>query len=244
MPGVSSAQTFARPFQPVASMRSSDGRNHPWPMSLQCRCAATVSSNFVIYNRTMLVNLTRYFLASCLVLAARPQNDAPQNEDARKLVTLRDFSVLGSRLSPASVVRLAGLHTGKQVNFLSLHEALQKVTLSGLIENIDFEYENYADKPEEVKLIMKCRDAQPVVPARLAIEGVDEEAVWNWLRDLDPLFTREPMVSRTFRRSRWSGEKPKARRDGSNESFSNELSCVMGRRSQRVRSSRAGTHAC
>ena len=114
-----------------------------------------------------------------------------QNDDAKKMVTLRDFAVSGTRFPAASVVRLAGLHTGKQVNFLALHEALQKVTRTGLIGNIDFEYENYADKPDEVKLVMKCRDVLPLVPALIAIEGVEDEAVWKWLANIDPLFTRE-----------------------------------------------------
>ena len=98
----------------------------------------------------MFANLTLFALTFSLILSA-------QSDDGKKLVTLRDFSVQGSRFSTVSVVRLAGLHTGKQVNFLLLNDALQKVVSSGLIENIDFEYENYEDKPEEVKLVMKCR---------------------------------------------------------------------------------------
>ncbi len=132
----------------------------------------------------MFLNLTSFALTFSLLLGA-------QSDDGKKLVTLRDFSVQGSRFSSVSVVRLAGLHTGKQVNFLLLNDALQKVTSSGLIENIDFEYENYEDKPEEVRLLMKCRDAQPIVPSRVAIDGADEDAIWKWLQNIDPLFTRE-----------------------------------------------------
>ena len=132
----------------------------------------------------MFANLTLFALTFSLVLSA-------QSDDGKKLVTLRDFSVPGSRFSTVSIVRLAGLHTGKQVNFLLLNDALQKVVSSGLIENIDFEYENYEDKPEEVKLLMKCRDAMPIVPSRVVIDGADEEAIWKWLQNVDPLFTRE-----------------------------------------------------
>ena len=38
---------------------------------------------------------------------------------------------------------------------------------------------------------MSCRDAGPLAPSRIAVEGVDEEAVWKWLQNIDPLFTRE-----------------------------------------------------
>ena len=177
----------------------------------------------------MFANLTLFALTFSLVLSA-------QSDDGKKLVTLRDFSVQGSRFSTVSVVRLAGLHTGKRVNFLLLNDALQKVVSSGLIENIDFEYENYEDKPEEVKLLMKCRDAMPIVPSRVVIDGADEEAIWKWLQNADPLFTRKlppnerPCVSmrtgsentwkrtanRTLRRPPLSALRPKARRATSN----------------------------
>lgn len=111
--------------------------------------------------------------------------------DAQKLVTIRRIFVEGTRLPALSVIRLAGIQAGDQVNFLKLNGALQKVTKSGLISNIDFEYESLPDKETEVVLHMKCTDVAPTAKATIAIPQVDENDVWAWLGQVDPLFTRD-----------------------------------------------------
>jgi hypothetical protein len=106
------------------------------------------------------------------------------------------------------VIRLAQIKTGDQVNFLKLHAAMQKVTQSGLISNIAFEYESLPDKETDVILHLKCTDVKPTVKASIQIPQVNEDDVWNWLAQVDPLFTREmPATEAAIRLySHWIGK--------------------------------------
>lgn len=159
-------------------------------------CPALCSPSLCIRNRmrqrTTLRWLAGLSLAFTLCKGALGQDAKEATAgDAQKLVTLRRIFVEGTRLPTLSVVRLAEIKVGDQVNFLKLHEALQKVTKSGLISNIDFEYESLPDKETEVVLHMKCTDVAPTAKATIAIPQVDENEVWAWLGQVDPLFTRD-----------------------------------------------------
>jgi hypothetical protein len=143
-------------------------------------------------NRTTLRWFAGLLLALTLGRGAFGQEAKEANAgDAQKLVTIRRIFVEGTRLPTLSVVRLAELKVGDQVNFLKLQGALQKVTKSGLISNIDFEYESLPDKETEVVLHMKCTDVVPTAKATIAIPQVDENDVWVWLGQVDSLFTRD-----------------------------------------------------
>jgi hypothetical protein len=136
--------------------------------------------------------LTGFMLAFTLCGGALGQDAKEATAgDAQKLVTIRRIFVEGTRLPTLSVIHLAGIKAGDQVNFLKLHEAMQKVTKTGLITNIDFEYESLPDKETEVVLHMKCTDVAPTAKATIAIPQVNENDVWAWLNQVDPLFTRD-----------------------------------------------------
>jgi hypothetical protein len=111
--------------------------------------------------------------------------------DAQKLVTIQKIAVEGTRLPARSVIRLAQIQVGDQVNFVKLNDALQKVMRSGLISHIDFEYESLPDKETDVILHMKCTDEKPVAKASIQIPKVNEEEVWTWLANVDPILTRD-----------------------------------------------------
>ncbi len=111
--------------------------------------------------------------------------------DAQKIVKIRRIFVEGTRLPTLSVIRLAQIKAGDDVNFAKLQGAFQKVVQTGLISGIDFEYESLPDKETEVVLHMKCTDVKPVAKASIEIKDVNEEDVWTWLVQVDPLFTRE-----------------------------------------------------
>lgn len=111
--------------------------------------------------------------------------------DAEKLVKIQQIVVEGTRLPALSVIRLAQIKAGDQVNFTKLHDAMQRVTQSGLIANIDFEYESLPDKETDVVLHMQCTDVKPSARVSIQIPQVNEDDVWNWLTQVDPLFTRD-----------------------------------------------------
>ena len=110
--------------------------------------------------------------------------------DAQKLVKIEQIVIENTRLPAPSVLRLAQIKTGDQVNFIKLHSAMQKVTQSGLMSNIDFEYESLPGKELDVILHMKCTDVEPSAMASIQISKVAEDDVWNWLNQVYPLFTR------------------------------------------------------
>jgi hypothetical protein len=111
--------------------------------------------------------------------------------DAQKIVKIRRIFVEGTRLPTLSVIRLAQIKAGDDVDFAKLQGALQKVLQTGLISNINFEYESLPDKETEVVLHMKCTDVNPTAKASIEIKDVKEDDVWAWLAQVDPMFTRE-----------------------------------------------------
>ena len=111
--------------------------------------------------------------------------------DAQRIVTIRRIIVQGTRLPTLSVIRLAQIKAFDQVNFMKLQNALHKVTQTGLISSIDFEYESLPDSETDVIVHLTCTDVKPSAKAEIQIPNVNEEDVWTWLVQLDPLFTRE-----------------------------------------------------
>jgi hypothetical protein len=151
------------------------------------------------------------FLAGALGQEAKEGTEG----DAQKMVTIRRILVEGTRLPPRSVVGLAGIKAGDQVNFVKLHTAMQKATQSGLIKNIDFEYESLPDHETDVILHLKCTDEKPTAQASIQIPKVNEEDIWTWLAGVDPLFTREmPPTEPAIRLySHWIGKYMEAHGD-------------------------------
>lgn len=147
---------------------------------------------------------------SLSLLAAQAQ-DAKEGTpgDAQKLVKIKRILVEGTRLPTLSVIRLAQIKAGDQVNFAILQTALQKVTQTGLISSIDFEYESLEDSETDVILHMKCTDVKPSAKASIQIPTVNEDEVWTWLAEqVDPLFTRDmPPTEAAIRLySHWIGK--------------------------------------
>jgi hypothetical protein len=128
-----------------------------------------------------------------LLAACAAAQDAKEGTagDAQKLVKIRRVELEGSRLPAPSVMRLAQIKIGDEVNFVKLHAALQNATRSGLIRNIEFEYESLPDSETDVILHLKCTDEKPAATASIRIPNVNEEEVWAWLAQVDPVFTRE-----------------------------------------------------
>jgi hypothetical protein len=128
------------------------------------------------------------FLAACAFGQDAKEGTAG---DAKKLVKVRRIDVEGSRLPAPSVIRLAQIKLGDEVDFLKLNAALQNATRSGLIRNVEFEYESLPESERDVVLHLKCTDEKPTAAASIHIPNVNEEDVWAWLIQIDPLFTRD-----------------------------------------------------
>jgi hypothetical protein len=144
-----------------------------------------------------------------LFLALSPQHAHEGTQgDGQKLVKIKRIEVEGSRFPAASVTRLAQIKAGDEVNFVKLHSALQNATKSGLIANIEFEYESVPESATDVILHLKCTDVKPSATATIKLPKVNEDDVWAWLAQLDPLFTRQlpPTDAAVRLYSNWIGK--------------------------------------
>src|SRR6267378_8338045 len=98
--------------------------------------------------------------------------------DDLKLVPLESIRVTGTRLPAASVIMLTGLKPGQTVNALIVQKACQRLTGTGLIKNVAFDYETVQGK-NSVALELKLTDELPLYPARIQVTGFDEQDVWT-----------------------------------------------------------------
>ena len=111
-------------------------------------------------------------------------------QDGLVQVKIQSIRVEGSRLPAASVIKLLQLNIGQEANEKTVRAALQRANLSGLFSSIAFNYESEPGS-KDVELILDVHDEKPVLPAAIHVPKVDEEEVWQWLKGVDALFTRE-----------------------------------------------------
>jgi len=115
----------------------------------------------------------------------------PQATPNAQPVTIDAIAVEGSsRLTQQSIAALSALKVGQTVTEKEVFAACQRIADSGLVTNVEYAYEAYPDKPG-VKLVLTPHDQLPLVPAQIKITGIEEDDVWKWLQNIDPLFTRE-----------------------------------------------------
>ena len=106
------------------------------------------------------------------------------------IVTIEKIVVKGTRFQLLSVQNLSGLRVGQKVSEAEVRKACRKLTESGLVNNVDYNYESL-DDPNVVALELKIEDAMPLLPAAIKIPGLDAEDIWRYLEGIDPLFTRK-----------------------------------------------------
>lgn len=133
-------------------------------------------------------------MAVCLLVLSAGLFAQTAASDDLKLVPLESIGVKGTRLPASSVIMLTGLKPGQAVNALTVNKACQRLTATGLVKNVAFDYETVEGK-QSVGLELKLTDELPLYPARIQVTGFDEHDVWTWLTSLDPLFTRQLPVT-------------------------------------------------
>ncbi len=138
-----------------------------------------------------------HLMASGLLLAALLSAQSSPSaasvaalDDSEELVLIEKLAVEGSRLEPRSVQMLTGLRPGQQINEASLRKAIQRMTESGLVKNVDYSYESLSG-PTSVALQLRIVDETPLLPASIQLPDVDAEDLWAYLKNVDPVFTRE-----------------------------------------------------
>jgi hypothetical protein len=107
------------------------------------------------------------------------------------VVTVRKIAVVGSRLTPGFVQQVTGLAIGQKVNEAAVRTVCQRLTRTGLIDDVSYAYQTTVDDPGGVTLQLTVTDTKPLLPATVKIPGVEPEAVWKYLAALNPLLTDE-----------------------------------------------------
>jgi hypothetical protein len=129
----------------------------------------------------------------CLLRAQENPSTTPdsvkQAEDHHKLIELKGVEWTGSRLPPASLLRLSGLKVGQKVNYDILNQVSNRITSTGLVSSVDYAYNVQPGQPGVV-VSFTLKDEMPLLPASIIPEA-NAELLWGCLQTADPIFTRE-----------------------------------------------------
>ena len=133
--------------------------------------------------------MTLWLAISCLLSAGSvwAQTSAPAAKENDTVVTVGKVAVVGSRLTPDFVQQTTGLVAGGKVNESAVRTVCQRLTKTGLIDDVSYTYQTTVDDPTGVTLQLTIRDTQPLLPATVKIAGVEPDAVWAYLAKLSPV---------------------------------------------------------
>src|SRR5579875_2814633 len=113
----------------------------------------------------------------------------PKLDGPHQPMRLEQIHVTGSRLPAESIVRISGLRIGQMIDDDLLHKVSEKITSTGLVKGIDYEFNETPGK-SGVDLAIKLFDEGPLLPAHIA-PPEQAETIWSCLQSADPIFTRE-----------------------------------------------------
>jgi outer membrane protein insertion porin family len=99
---------------------------------------------------------------------------------------LEDVKISGSQVAPSVVMEIGGLKLGQSLNKAGIEDACQKLGQSGIFEEVSYQYAAGPKKGYVVTL--QLTDPRKLLPASFDIAGVDENALWNWIRSQFPTF--------------------------------------------------------
>ena len=114
---------------------------------------------------------------------------APPVLDHHEPMQLAGIQVSDTRLPAESIIRISGLKVGQTINDANLREASDKITSTGLVKGLDYEF-NSAPGKSGVFLSIKIFEEGPLLPARI-MPSEAAEPIWACLRSADPIFTPE-----------------------------------------------------
>lgn len=95
----------------------------------------------------------------------------------------------GSRFRPEVIAAAAGLKKGSRAGKTELDAACQKLVVTGIFQNCNYRYMPVSDRAIAVEV--QVREAPANHTARIAFPNVDEQKVWAWMAENEPIVTRE-----------------------------------------------------
>lgn len=116
-------------------------------------------------------------------------NQLQAQSAAERLVEVEEIKVTGTRLPSESVILLSEIKLHDKVNDLIVNAACHKITSTGLIKSVEYNYDAYPDRPGVV-LNLILVDEKPLLAATIKPPN-QESSLWSCLLAIDPLFTRE-----------------------------------------------------
>lgn len=102
---------------------------------------------------------------------------------------LEQVHVVGSRLPAESIIRISGLRTGQMIDDAVLKQVSDKITSTGLVKGIDYEFNALPGK-QGIDLAIKVFDEAPLLPARI-MPAEQAQPIWSCLQTADPIFSPE-----------------------------------------------------
>ena len=109
--------------------------------------------------------------------------------DHHEPMQLQAIQVSGTRLPPQSIIRVSGLKVGETITDATLKEATDKITSTGLVKGVDYEF-NVPPGKSAVSLSINVFDEGPLLPVRIEPAGIATQ-VWSCLESADPIFKAE-----------------------------------------------------
>jgi hypothetical protein len=109
--------------------------------------------------------------------------------DHHEPMRLQGIQVTGTRLPAESIIRISGLKVGEMITDEHLKQATDKITSTGLVKGLDYEFNINPDK-SGVQLALHVFDEGPLLPVRIEPLEIATQ-VWSCLQTADPVFTAE-----------------------------------------------------
>ncbi|MGD0014260.1 MAG: hypothetical protein ABSD56_07545 [Bryobacteraceae bacterium] len=111
---------------------------------------------------------------------------------AQPKFSIHEIHVEGnSRFASSDLLRAAGLEPGQGVTAEELQSACTHLADTGLIQSARYRYKPAPGAARAADVTLVVEESQDLQPVRIQIPEIEEERVWAWLAQNDPLVKKE-----------------------------------------------------
>lgn len=111
---------------------------------------------------------------------------------AQPKFSIHEIRVEGnSRFASSDILRAAGLEPGQGITTEDLQSACTRLADTGLIQSARYRYKPVAGAARAADVTLLVEESQDLQPVRIQIPEIEEERVWAWLAQNDPLIKKE-----------------------------------------------------
>jgi outer membrane protein assembly factor BamA len=111
---------------------------------------------------------------------------------AQPKFSIHEIHVEGnSRFASSDLLRAAGLEPGQGITAEDLQSACTRLADTGLIQSARYRYKPVPGAARAADVTLVVEESQDVQPVRIQIPEIEEERIWAWLAQNDPLIKKE-----------------------------------------------------